>query len=503
VKIQIIYLDPQDDHASAREKLNWCQAPRAALVWPDRGRILTRRMDLVLIDRHAQKRGVKVGLVTLDPTIREHALAIGIPTFDSVDDVSQETWYARRPPSPAAPEPERDRIRIRERLFSERRSLEGIGRSRRILQWVIGVIGLVALIVLVGALLPSAQLVLAPETQMQWLEFEITLDPELAAASASGILPARLNSVVLQGSSSRSTSTRVSVPSGYATGTVVFTNLTPDPIVVTAGTGVRTISDPAIRFQTITTASLPGGPDTTASARVRAVEAGTSSNIPAEAIQAIEGLLGLEVTVRNPEAFDNGSDVMQYAVSEGDLDALQADLIQSLLDEAETEWIAALDEDQILVAESITVSQIFDLDFSHPAGEVAESVALSMEAEITGLTYVRADLESILQQTMDAALNDNQQAVPGSLEWTLVSEAQLGGDGRYAFSLLAGRSTYEAIDRRALASQLQGRSIPEAETILAAGRDLTVEEISIWPRWFPNLPWLSLRITIIWAWENP
>jgi hypothetical protein len=118
VKIQIIYLDPQDDHASAREKLNWCQAPRAALVWPNRGRILTRRLDLVLIERHAQKRGVKIGLVTLDPTIREHALAIGIPTFDSVDDVSQESWYARRPPSPVTPEPERDRIQIREQLFS-------------------------------------------------------------------------------------------------------------------------------------------------------------------------------------------------------------------------------------------------------------------------------------------------------------------------------------------------------------------------------------------------
>ena len=503
MKIQIIYLDPHDDHASAREKLNWCQAPRAALVWPNRGRILTRRLDLVLIDRHARKRSVKIGLVTLDPTIREHALAIGIPTFESVDDVSQESWYARRPPSPVEPAPDRDQVGIREQLFSERRPREGMARRSRVLQWVTGAIGLAALIVLVGALLPSAQVVLSPETQMQWLEFEITLDPELTVASTGGNLPARLHSVVLQADSNLPTSARVSVPTGHASGTVVFTNLTPNPIVIPAGTGVRTLSEPAIRFQTITTANLPGGPDTTTSARVRALEAGASSNVPAEAIQAIEGLLGLEVTVRNPEAFESGSDITQAAVAEGDLIALQAELTQNLLDEAEAAWIEALDEDQILVVESIALSQVYALDFSHTAGEVAESIALNMQAEITGLTYTQADLESILDQTMDAELTSNQQAVPGSLDWTLMTEAQLGADGLYTFSLSATRSTYEALDRRALANQLQGRSMADAAAIFAARRDLTVEEISIWPRWFPNLPWLSLRITIFWSWENP
>jgi hypothetical protein len=501
VKIQIIYLDPQDDHASAREKLNWCQAPRAALVWPNRGRILTRRLDLVLIDRHAQKRGVQIGLVTLDPSIREHAYSIGIPTFDSIDDVSQETWYAKRSPSLTI-DPDRDRIQIRELLLTERPNRKAMGWGQRAVQWVIGFVGLAALFVMAAALLPSAKVVLLPETQAQAFEIEITLDPDSTVPSAEGILPVDLISETLQGSSSRTTSAQISVPTEYASGSVEFTNLTTETIVIPAGTGVRTTSDPAIRFQTTTTASLPSGPDSTVSARVRALEAGSSSNVPAEAIQAVEGLLGLEVTVRNPQAFRNGSDILQPAVAESDLEALQTDLTQNLLDEAETYWIEALEDNQVLVAESIAVSQILDLAFDKDAGEVAESVGLSMQVEITGLTYSQADLESILQQALDVHLIGDQEAIPESLESILLDEVELGGNGLYSFSVLASRSTFETIDRRALANRLQGRTMADAETILAAQGDFTIQEISVWPRWLPNLPWLSLRIAILWAWER-
>ena len=117
MKIQIIYLDPHDDHASARDKLNACQAQRAALVWPNRGRILTRRLDLVLLDRHARNRGVQIGLVVHDPTVRRHAQSIGIPTFDTVDDVTQETWRTRGTAPGPIPPRERDRVQIRETLL--------------------------------------------------------------------------------------------------------------------------------------------------------------------------------------------------------------------------------------------------------------------------------------------------------------------------------------------------------------------------------------------------
>jgi len=498
MKIQIIYLDPEDDHASARDKLNSCQAQRAALVWPSRGRILTRRLDLELLDRHARNLGVQIGLITHDPTVRQHALTIAIPTFDTLDDASQETWRHKAKPIPHR---ERDRIQIRESLFVEPIPSDDLKSGSRSGQWVFGVLGLLALLVLATALLPSARVVLLPESELQVLELDVTLDPEAPLAINSGIIPSSREMITIAGGLSCSTSSYTSVPTEYASGAVEFTNLSSEPITIPSATGVRTTGETAIRFQTTEVASLPGGPDTTTLVPVKSLEPGRSGNVAPDSILAIEGLLGLEVSVRNPEPTTGGLERLSTAVSEADHTRLQQDLTETLLASAEAAFATELDEGQMLVTESLIVSRVISQQFDHAVGEAATVVGLTMELEITGLAFLREDLESGLLRAMEDELADGWQGIPGSLMVGQMGEGETENDGSLTFSVIANQQTYEAIDRAALASRLQWQSPQQASTIIRGEDSLSVEEISISPSWFPRLPLLSIRIAVLWEWE--
>ena len=79
MKVQILQLDAHEDLASARDKLAWAQAQRVVLVWPDRARVLRKRLDLVLIRRQAARQGCELGLVTRDPVVLEHAAEHNLP----------------------------------------------------------------------------------------------------------------------------------------------------------------------------------------------------------------------------------------------------------------------------------------------------------------------------------------------------------------------------------------------------------------------------------------
>ncbi len=112
MKVQLLYLDPHDDHVSVRDKLGWVKAPRLLIVWPRHGRVLTRRLDLRLVQRQAARRGSQLGLVSFDPDVRDHAAELGIPVFNSADALPESVWRAQAavPDSYERRAPDRQRL---------------------------------------------------------------------------------------------------------------------------------------------------------------------------------------------------------------------------------------------------------------------------------------------------------------------------------------------------------------------------------------------------------
>src|SRR5579859_6089465 len=96
MRLQIIQLEPYDDVASVRDRLGFVQADRVLLVWPKAGTVLTRKLDLVLVQRAAARSGMRLALVTHDPEVTTSATELNISVFGSVDAGSTIRWKRPR-----------------------------------------------------------------------------------------------------------------------------------------------------------------------------------------------------------------------------------------------------------------------------------------------------------------------------------------------------------------------------------------------------------------------
>ena len=231
MKTQIIQLEVHDDTNSVKDKMDWSQTPRILLVWPDRGKVFQKRLDLVLLERYCSSHGSQLALLSSDPEVIFLAEEAGIPVFQSRRNAQTQPWrksfreFERKDLYQQVGEP-------REIDFFERtdtpKPIE-FPAWGRILIFTIGVL---AVLSIAGLLLPSAVVTIPEEGKTRNLKIPIQADPNLKNVNISGIIPARKMVLTIEAEKSRPTSGSLAVPAEYAGGEVVFTNLSESTISI-------------------------------------------------------------------------------------------------------------------------------------------------------------------------------------------------------------------------------------------------------------------------------
>jgi hypothetical protein len=503
VKVHILYLDPHDDHVSTLDKLGWAKAPRVLIVWPRYGRVLTRRLDLVLLQRNAQQRSKQIGLITHDPDIRSYARELGIPVFDSLDDISEQKWHRRvrtRPPiigRTGPPPPD---------LLSPPQETARSPRIRplnKIMRLMLAGIALLGIFLLAVVVVPNAEITLTPQTTTQELEITLILDLEIEQPQPDGHIPAHWERIVVEGNLRLATTGSTSVPASYSNGFVTFTNLTSNAVSVPIGTGLRTSEYGDVRFATLEDISLPAERNAEVTAEIQAVSPGLDGNLPAGAINAVEGPLGLVVSVTNPAATSGGTDETRPAVSSSDQDRLERELSDQLLVEASSQIQETLNSDTMLVEGSVRQIQIQEQSYDRQLGEPADSISLTLVLEIEGLTYHREDINPAVKMSLDAALTGEIMPMPETMSYEVVSEPTIINNKRASMKILASQETYKTTDFAHLRKIVRGHTPQEAIALLEEISDFSVRpNVVISPAWFPRLPWLELRIHLRYGWET-
>ena len=92
MKTQIIQLEAHDDTLSVQDKLDWAQAPRVLLVWPDQDKVLRNRLDLILLERYCSSHGSQLALQTKDQEVIFQAGKAGIPVFQTRREAQLQPW---------------------------------------------------------------------------------------------------------------------------------------------------------------------------------------------------------------------------------------------------------------------------------------------------------------------------------------------------------------------------------------------------------------------------
>jgi hypothetical protein len=501
VKTQIVYLEPHDDYNSVHDKLNWTQAPRVIIVWPGRGRVLSRRFDLVMLQRYARKLGIQIGLVTLDPDVLHHAKALHIPTFESLELQSEKAWRVRGERKISKPMSTADPSSLKPVPKQASNNHPLLNAAFRIAFFSFGILAIFVLAIL---LIPQAVITIQPEAMDILKTYSIELDLEQSETITNPTrLPAQQVRSVLESQLRLPTTGRAAQPDQSARGEVVFTNLTDQSLAIPAGTTVRTFDPTAPHFATQARVNLDAEKGSQITVEVVASSPGPEGNISAEAIQAIDGPLGLSASVSNLNQFKGGSLEVRGAVSPTDLARVHSELEDNLFDEAHQALLSLAQDDEKLIPGSIRVVETIEERFSDEIGDAADSLELISILEFEGLAYSPDQLHSAMNFVVVEDLSRDESIQPGTLKILEIADVVYDDAHEEAsIEVTISARIYTVVDPSVIQQIVRGKKVSDAlETLNGNVPYKEVINADISPSWLRRFPFLDMQIQVRYPWE--
>ena len=498
MKTQIITLAAHDDLISVRDRMSWAKSPRILVLWPDHEQVPLRPLDLRILQQHATELGAQIGLVTRNGRIRRDAESFGIPVFRSTAEAQRAPWSRRRAGDWRRPRRKGNRAEALRAMQEQSRPVDApwsTGPVARIGGFILAVL---AVFSIASLFVPRATIVLRPSAQEQ----SATMIVELSAAGTAGVLagsvPGHTAKVSTSGSQTVPVQSQSAVHRDQATGTARFQNLTQSPMLVPAGTVVYAVTPAAVRFSTLQEARLDGRLSAFVEVPIEALEAGAIGNVPANAIQAVEGSLGASTRVTNPDPTLGGLDTVETVPSQEDRDELRA----RLLDELETKAVANLSgqvgEDAVILPGTMTLISINEEVFDPSPGRPASVLSLAMTVTYSASAVRTADLRQLADVTLDATMPPEYSPKPEALDVKIVSPAIPGGNGGTPFQLDMRRTIVRDIDANFVNVLVRGVPQKEAARRLQSALPLaSPPDVRLTPSWWPWLPLIPFRIVVV------
>jgi len=506
---EFIQLEKSDDVPSVRDRLSFIQGKRVLLIWPEEGTVLTRKLDLVLIQREAMRRAIRLALVTHDAQVIKHAEELNISTFETIGASEKSRWRRgrskvfaarfQRPedtPDPDELKPVASRVRTEEAEDSKKRF-----RPVRVLVLLL----LIAVTITAAyVVVPGATVTIIPAQNLVSADVPITADPAATNVDIeNSIIPATRLSVTIEETGTIPTSGKQQLADIPAQGTVVFVNQKGSAVDIPIGTTLSTSAGTPILFRTTGEGRLEGGIGQQLEVPIEALQgsAGEIGNVESGLINTVIGALSDSVTVRNINPTSGGESRSLNAVSQEDQDRLLATVRQQLQSRAYVEMLPRLDESQFLILETVHIAEERSdwTTFSANPGEVTDSLTLTMRAVVEAIAVNERFGQQIAFARLAQQIPRGREIRPESISYERGPVQQVFQNGQVTFSITGKGVVAGQINVGLLQERLAGRTVNDALAYLISEVDLAAEsmpQITISPEWFGQMPILPLRIRI-------
>ncbi|NMC52066.1 MAG: hypothetical protein GYA48_00320 [Chloroflexi bacterium] len=492
MKTHVIQLERHDDYLSAKDKISWSKAQRVLLVWPERGRPKIFALDLKLLDRYAAASGARLALVTQNIAITEEAYHQGIPVFETIEQARKNSWRVPR-------EWRKSRVAVAEKrpdfnqLAAQHADRKAVARLPKWVETTAFILGLFAVFGLFLFFAPGAAIRIDSAEESQTLDMQMWASPEITAANLAGGIPARPRTITVEGEDSLETSGVSMLPTQFARGKVLFSNLTEDELLIPRGTVVLSGGDPALRYQTLQAVALGG--KNSVEVEVEALQGGSAGNVEAGEIRGIEGVVGLSASVENLEAIQGGSETEGKSAAAADFDLLRARLIEKLRQQALQQIQAQAGSGELIIPESLSVGDPIEETFSVEEGEPADRLALALNMEFTLWVISEADMKTAANSAMDATLPAGYQVLQDSLSVHMIDAPEMQNQ-RAVWTVRAERSLQPRIEPADVYRVAVGKPAQEAVLRLADLPGVEAVDVQTKPGWWPVVSYLPQRISI-------
>jgi hypothetical protein len=498
MKTQIITLAAHDDLVSIRDRMLWAKAPRILLVWPVSEQVALQPLDLRILQQHAWELGAELGLVTRGDRIRRDAHAFQIPVFRSTIEAQRRPWASRNRRGRRRLAPLRERLNRLRAMQTRARPTGAAWRSASAARLVSFLLAVSAVIAIAGLFVPRAVIVLTPETQQQSLTLTLDVRTGNGAGILQGGVPAQWATILLNGTKTMPVLTRSEVPSTRAGGVARIQNLSVAPLLIPAGTVVYTLKPDLRRYITLQDAQLDAGANTFVDVPIEAVNAGSDGNLPPDSLEGAEGSLSASIRVSNLEPIAGGSNEEQSVPSEEDRDRLQIELNQMLQAEARAAIEAMLEDGDMLIPGTISMSSLEGEVFDPPAGQAASVLSLTIDA-IYEAQYVRgSDLRALSLLALDAQMPSGYVPRDGTLRMQINEFSAAGSGQAMQLQLDLERTLSRRIDVMRADQVVRGAPPAEASARLEQALPLAeAPEIRLTPAWWPWMPLIPFRTELV------
>jgi hypothetical protein len=508
MKLQIIQLEPYDDVISVRDRLSFVNTERVLLIWPRAGKILKRKLDLVLIQRETARRGARLALVTDDLDVIDNAQELNISTFDTVKASYRAVW--KRPVKAVfvdrsdRPEDAPDAYELRltaSRLRPLTPEQQHFQRVARIV--AASVLGLVLFLVLY-LFGPAADVVIYPAQTQINTTIKLVADPSITTVDVeSGHVPAVLVVIEVSSQASIPTTGSSNVPNTLASGIVLFTNQTDNPVFIPSGTVVSTFGLQPAKFRTTSDLNVDAGNGRSAQVTVEALpdSAGPAGNVSANLITVIEGTLSTSLSVRNEQPTLGGTIRQTGVVTKQDYDNLLLLAREKLRQTSLGQFSARLSGTQFIAPDSIKVIEEHPEWNSYSAfvGDHVDTLTLDMRAKVQALVIDEQLARQAALASLSAKIPIGQQVSPDSVTFTRGAIQPSSGKDQVTFFMSASGNVAVEVNADRVRQRLLGMNVSDAEQALE--RELLLDprrppQITVYPGLWRQLPVLPLRINV-------
>jgi len=231
---------------------------------------------------------------------------------------------------------------------------------------------------------------------------------------------------------------------------------------------------------------------------VKAEAPGTKGNVKAGQVVAVEGAIGLRVSVENLDAMSGGSERRSPAPSAQDYRTLHDRLLEQLELTALEELQARLQPGQRLLSETIRVVEEVAEERQPAVGQPADRLQLTLRVAYEGWVVEERDMQVVAQAALDANLPPGFRPVDGTLTTQFAQEPALDANGVPRWTLVAARALEASWSAEEAANRIRGVSPQEAAAVLqSAFRLERAPRVILFPEWWIRLPFLPFRITVV------
>lgn len=503
-----IHLTAADTVVAIRERLSHLRGQRVLLIWTPEATPLLRKLDLLLIQREADRRALQLALVSPDKRLMSLASELNMSCFPSIDASVAERWkrgrqkrFLPRYHKPSANLAAEDIARIAAQLEERKRQSP----------WRAAIERFIALILLAGViaaafyvLLPSA----AVEVRLAQANVSAVVDiiadsKAQTAALERGVIPAQSLRQTVETSATIPASGEFWLDSVSAAAVATFTNLGDARVVIPAKTILGTSAGEPILFETVADVVVPAGFGRSVDASVQAREGyrGSIGNVGAGMINTVIGALAESVSVINLAPAAGGGVRSVKVVAADDMSRLLDSLRIQLQSLAFERMRAALSASQVIIIESIGIEEERKewTRFSADVGTMTSELSLTMRAVVGAVAVDDRYSRQVILARLKANLKPNQTLLADSIEFSRGPFSLGRLDGQVRFTASGSASAVAELDVDALRAELAGISLEEALSRLNARPELSASyrpRIKVFPPGLERLPILALRIDL-------